>query len=77
VTSHGRSGLNIWIPVPDETVAITRLLSAGWAAAPGTRFRISTSPGIRITISDLDAAEIDPLADATAEALHAIGRVSV
>ncbi|MBO0879529.1 MAG: aminotransferase class I/II-fold pyridoxal phosphate-dependent enzyme, partial [Mycobacterium sp.] len=39
VTSHSRSGLNVWIPVPDETVAIPRLLSAGWAAAPGTRFR--------------------------------------
>src|SRR3984885_14420200 len=25
VTSRGRSGLNVWIPVPDETVAITRL----------------------------------------------------
>jgi DNA-binding transcriptional MocR family regulator len=77
VTSHGRSGLNVWIPVPDETVAITRLLSAGWAAAPGTRFRIDTPPGMRITISDLSAGEIDRLADAIAEALHALGRVSV
>jgi DNA-binding transcriptional MocR family regulator len=77
VTSHGRSGLNVWIPVPDETVAIPRLLSAGWAAAPGTRFRINTLPGMRITISNLDAAEIDPLADAIAEAVHAVGRGSV
>jgi DNA-binding transcriptional MocR family regulator len=77
VTSHGRSGLNVWIPVPDETVAITRLLGAGWAAAPGTRFRIDTPPGMRITVSSLDAAEIDPLADAVAEALHAVGRASV
>jgi DNA-binding transcriptional MocR family regulator len=63
--------------VPDETVAITRLLSAGWAAAPGTRFRIGTPPGMRITVSSLDATEIDALADAVAEALHAVGRVSV
>lgn len=77
VTSHGRSGLNVWIPVPDETVAITRLLAAGWATAPGTRFRINTPPGIRITISNLIAAEIDPLADAVAEAVHALGRASV
>src|SRR6185437_3998316 len=34
VTAYGRSGLNVWVPVPDETTAITRLLSAGWAAAP-------------------------------------------
>jgi DNA-binding transcriptional MocR family regulator len=77
VAASGRSGLNVWIPVPDETVAITRLLDAGWAAAPGTRFRIDTSPGIRITVSDLAAAEIDPLADAVAAAVHATGRPSV
>jgi DNA-binding transcriptional MocR family regulator len=77
VTSHGRSGLNVWIPVPDETVAITRLLSAGWAAAPGTRFRIGTRPGMRITVANLVAGEIDPLADAVAEAVHALGRASV
>ncbi len=77
VTAHGRSGLNVWIPVPDETMVITRLLGAGWAAAPGTRFRISTPPGIRITISDLAAAEVDSLADAVADAVHAVGRASV
>jgi len=77
VTSHGRSGLNVWIPVPDETVAITRLLSAGWAAAPGTRFRIGTPPGMRITVANLDAGEVDPLADAVADAVHALGRASV
>jgi DNA-binding transcriptional MocR family regulator len=77
VAAHGRSGLNVWIPVPDETIAITRLLTAGWAAAPGTRFRIRAAPGIRITIADLTDDEIDPLADAVAEAVHSIGRRSV
>ncbi|VAZ75167.1 HTH-type transcriptional repressor YtrA [Mycobacterium persicum] len=77
VVAYGRSGLNVWIPVPDETVAITRLLNAGWAAAPGSRFRIMTPPGIRITIADLTAGEIDPLADSIAEAMHVIGRRSV
>ena len=77
VTAHGRSGLNVWVPVPDETVAITRLLNAGWATAPGSRFRIRTGPGIRITIADLTASEIDPLADAVAQAVLATGRASV
>ena len=77
VTAFGRSGLNLWIPVPDETVAITRLLNAGWAAAPGTRFRIRTGPGMRITIADLAADEIDPLADAVADAVRSTGRSSV
>ena len=77
VAGRGRSGLNVWVPVPDETVAITRLLGAGWAAAPGTRFRIGTSPGIRITISDLTDDEIDPLADAVVHAVRSTGRGSV
>lgn len=77
VTSHGKSGLNVWIPVPDETGSITTLLSAGWAAAPGTRFRIGSPPGMRITISGLAADDIDALADAIAEAVLAVGRASV
>jgi len=77
VAAHGRSGLNVWVPVPDETVAITRLLGAGWAAAPGTRFRIRTGPGMRITIADLAAEEVEALADAVAEAVHGVGRPSV
>lgn len=77
VTAHGRSGLNVWIPVPDETVAITRLLGAGWAAAPGSRFRIRTAPGMRVTVADLVAAEADSLADAIADAVRGTGRSSV
>lgn len=77
VTAAGRSGLNVWIPVPDETVAITRLLNAGWAAAPGARFRIGTPPGIRVTVADLTGDEIDPLADAVVEAMRSTGRSSV
>jgi DNA-binding transcriptional MocR family regulator len=77
VLAHGRSGLNVWIPVPDETVAITRLLGAGWAAAPGARFRVRSPAGIRVTIADLSADEIDPLAGAIAGAVHATGRPSV
>lgn len=77
VAAHGRSGLNVWVPVPDETVAITRLIGAGWAAAPGSRFRIRTAPGMRVTVADLGADEVDPLADAIAGAVRATGRSSV
>lgn len=77
VAAHGRSGLNVWVPVPDETVAITRLLGAGWAAAPGTRFRIGTPAGIRVTVADLGSDEVAPLADAIAAAVHGAGRSSV
>ncbi|MEV5339902.1 aminotransferase class I/II-fold pyridoxal phosphate-dependent enzyme [Streptomyces sp. NPDC052676] len=69
ITARGRSGMNVWIPVPDETGAVARLLHAGWAVAPGARFRISAPPGIRVTVSALTEAETDALAEAIAEAV--------
>lgn len=66
LTAHGRSGMNVWVPVPDETGAVTRLLHAGWAVAPGARFRLASPPGIRITVSPVTAAEVPALADAVA-----------
>lgn len=69
VEAHGRSGLNVWIPVPDETGAVARLLHAGWAVAPGARFRMNAPPGIRVTIATLTQAETGPLADAIASAV--------
>ncbi|MGW2235915.1 aminotransferase class I/II-fold pyridoxal phosphate-dependent enzyme [Streptomyces sp. NPDC001759] len=70
VEAHGRSGMNVWIPVPDETGAVARLLHAGWAVAPGARFRLSAPPGIRITVSTLAPEEVPPLADAVARAVN-------
>ncbi|GGW45052.1 GntR family transcriptional regulator [Streptomyces lucensis JCM 4490] len=70
VVAHGRSGMNVWVPVPDETGAVARLLQAGWAVAPGARFRIDSPPGIRLTVSTLTARDIDPLAEAVAAAVR-------
>ncbi|MFJ2832279.1 aminotransferase class I/II-fold pyridoxal phosphate-dependent enzyme [Streptomyces sp. NPDC087263] len=69
VAARGRSGMNVWVPVPDETGAVARLLHAGWAVAPGARFRVSASPGLRITVSTLTPGDIEPLADAVASAV--------
>ncbi|WP_328867766.1 aminotransferase class I/II-fold pyridoxal phosphate-dependent enzyme [Streptomyces sp. NBC_00341] len=68
VEAHGRSGMNVWVPVSDETGAVARLLHTGWAVAPGARFRMSAPQGIRITVSPLVDADIGPLADAVAAA---------
>ena len=68
VAAHGTSGLNVWIPVPDETGAVARLLHAGWAVAPGARFRLGAPPGIRVTVSTLTADEAGSLAEAIASA---------
>ncbi|MDQ0389023.1 DNA-binding transcriptional MocR family regulator [Streptomyces sp. DSM 42143] len=69
IAGYGRSGMNVWIPVPDETGAVARLLQAGWAVAPGARFRVSAPPGVRITVSTLGEGDVEPLADAVASAL--------
>ncbi|MFD6189191.1 aminotransferase class I/II-fold pyridoxal phosphate-dependent enzyme [Streptomyces sp. NPDC060275] len=68
VAGYGRSGMNVWIPVPDETGAVARLLHAGWAVAPGARFRLGAPPGIRITVSTLAEDDLGPLAEAVAAA---------
>ncbi|MGP4048589.1 aminotransferase class I/II-fold pyridoxal phosphate-dependent enzyme [Streptomyces sp. 2A115] len=69
IAAHGRSGMNVWVPVPDETGAVARLLHSGWAVAPGARFRMSAPPGLRITVSTLEPHEVGAVADAVASAV--------
>ncbi len=70
VTAHGRSGMNVWVPVPDETGAVARLVQGGWAVAPGARFRLASPPAIRITVATLTREDVIPLADAVAAAVR-------
>ncbi|MBB5084941.1 aminotransferase class I/II-fold pyridoxal phosphate-dependent enzyme [Nonomuraea endophytica] len=70
ISAHGRSGLNVWIPVADETTAITGLLTHGWAAAPGARNRLATPPAIRVTVAALTPQEIPEVAAALAAAIQ-------
>ncbi len=69
VPAHGRSGLNVWIPVVEEGATVQWLLGAGWAVLPGARFRLRSGPGIRVTVSTLDEAEAERLAGDVAAAL--------
>ncbi len=71
ITAHGRSGLNVWVPVQEETSVARALFDAGWLVLAGERFRISTPPGIRVTIATLDEDEAGDLAAAIAAAEHA------
>ncbi|ARQ72658.1 aminotransferase class I/II-fold pyridoxal phosphate-dependent enzyme [Streptomyces marincola] len=70
VPARGHSGLNVWVPVADETAAVAGLLHAGWAVAPGARFRIAAPPAVRVTVATLAPAEAVPLADAVARAVR-------
>jgi DNA-binding transcriptional MocR family regulator len=71
VPAVGRSGINVWVPLPggDETATVARLRDAGYAVAPGSLHRLASPPGVRITISNLDVDGVDALADAVAHAV--------
>ncbi len=77
VTAHGRSGLNVWVPVPEELPVVRSLLDAGFAVNGGERYRIASGPAIRITITTLAADEVAPLAAAVAASLLPANRTHV
>jgi DNA-binding transcriptional MocR family regulator len=70
IASHGRSGMNVWVPVAAESTAVQHLLASGWAVRAGEPFRLRSGPGIRITASTLDTGEAPALARAVAGALE-------
>ena len=70
IASHGRSGMNVWVPVAAESSAVQHLLASGWAVRAGEPFRLRSGPGIRITASTLDTGEAPALARAVAGALE-------
>ncbi len=69
IGAMGRSGMNVWIPVAEEGATAQALVGAGWGVAPGERYRIATSPAIRVTIAALAPYEAEDFADAMAATL--------
>ena len=63
IKATGRSGLNVWIPVPEEAVVMRGLHDAGWAVACGERFRFLGPPAIRVTAAALGPADAQRLAE--------------
>jgi DNA-binding transcriptional MocR family regulator len=57
IEAHGVSGLNVWIPVPEEAAVIAALAAAGWGVAPGERFRLRSGAAIRVTTARLSPAD--------------------
>jgi DNA-binding transcriptional MocR family regulator len=70
VEAHGRSGLNVWVPVGEEVATIARLAAAGWAVRAGERYRVKSAPAIRITVATLREDEVERLASDVAAAVH-------
>jgi DNA-binding transcriptional MocR family regulator len=68
VRAVGSSGLNVWVPVEEETAVAGALLQRGWVVAPGAPYRLpGTPPAIRVTIATLCEPEAARLAGDLAE----------
>ncbi|WP_250027174.1 aminotransferase class I/II-fold pyridoxal phosphate-dependent enzyme [Paractinoplanes maris] len=68
--AEGDTGINVWVPVADETRTVGLLREAGYAVAPGSLFRVAAPPGVRISVGPLLEEEIPALADAVATAVR-------
>jgi len=76
IRAHGASGLNVWIPVAEESATVQALLHAGWAVKAGERYRIASPSAIRVTISTLDKRDAIRFADALANVIAPAKRAS-
>ncbi|KRF26475.1 PLP-dependent aminotransferase family protein [Phycicoccus sp. Soil803] len=79
VVVPGTEGINIWVPVHDETAAVVRLASRGIGVAAGAPFRLGaaevggTDGHVRVTVGAA-TGDLDAVADALADAALAGGR---
>ncbi|WP_455711037.1 aminotransferase class I/II-fold pyridoxal phosphate-dependent enzyme [Streptomyces massasporeus] len=62
IAGHGDSGMNVWVPVRDESAVVNGLRTHGWWVAAGARFRLSSPPGLRISTAGLEPGEAARLA---------------
>ncbi len=76
IEAHGASGLNVWIPVSEESATLQALLHAGWAVKAGERYRIASGPAIRVTITSLEPQDAARFAEDLASVMTTGRRVS-
>lgn len=70
IAASGASGLNVWVPVASEGVAVASLAQRGWAVRPGVEYRLASPPGVRITVAALPESDAERLADDVAAAVR-------
>ncbi|MEA2344792.1 MAG: hypothetical protein QOF63_2961 [Thermoanaerobaculia bacterium] len=76
IDAYGSSGLNVWIPLPEESAVIQSLFQRGWAVAAGERYRIKTPPAIRVTTASLDTQDAHKFANDLSEVLRPSQRLA-
>jgi hypothetical protein len=58
------------VPVPAEAPVLQGMLAAGFAVAPGERYRLQSPPAVRVTSAALDPADAPRVAAALAACLR-------
>jgi DNA-binding transcriptional MocR family regulator len=74
IPARARSGLNVWVPVPEEAAVVTGLAHEGWAVRAGERYRLRSGPAVRVTSATLAPREAERLAAACARILRPAAR---
>jgi DNA-binding transcriptional MocR family regulator len=74
IAAQGKSGLNVWIPVADESAVVQSLFQSGWAVHAGEAYRIDSGPAIRVTVSALTPADAKKFARDFAAAISVRAR---
>jgi DNA-binding transcriptional MocR family regulator len=74
IEAHGASGLNVWIPVAEESATTQALLHAGWAVQAGERYRLASRPAIRVTIASLGPSDAARFAEDLASITSRVSR---
>ena len=62
IPAHGRSGLNVWIPVAHEDATVASLQERGWGVLAGERFRMAADRAIRVTTTTLEPSAAERFA---------------
>lgn len=68
--AHGRSGLNVWVPVREEAAVVARMAVQGWSVRAGERYRTRSRPAVRLTTAALRPEEAEAVAAALARVLE-------
>ena len=63
IPARGKTGLNVWIEVREESAVVASLLARNWAVAAGQEFRMMSAPAIRVTIATLRSHEVEAFAN--------------
>ena len=70
IPAHGRSGLNIWVPVTEEQPVVRGMATLGWAIRSGEPYRHAARPAVRITTATLPEPDAARVAADLAAVIH-------